>query len=298
MVNISALNLDANKLSLSQQERLAHIDFTLMFKGEAGRSNLTERFKIAASVATRDFALYHSYAPQNIFYDNKVRLHLKTSEFKPLFEYDVIRTLATISQGFGDGFLGSMPAPVVCETPYYLNNPKLNIVAAISEAIHKNSAVEIDYISPTSGNSNRIIIPHAIVDTGLRWHVRAFDQQRHTFIDFVLTRIKSATVIKKKSCDNEQFTADKQWNNILNIELIPHPRVKFPEAVEMDYGMNKGRLTINIRAALAGYMLRLWNVDCTKDHHKFGPEFHLALKNHHVLSEVDSALLAPGGKNN
>lgn len=285
-----------DSLSLSQQERLAHIDFTLMFKGEAGRHYITDRFKVAPSVATRDFALYHDYAPQNIKYDDKQRQHIKTAEFKPLFDYDVIRTLATFSQGFGDGLTGHIQAPKTCEAPYHLNSPDLNVVATISEAIHKGLPVEMDYVSPSSGTSSRVIVPHTVVDTGLRWHVRAFDRHRGEFRDFVLTRIKSIKLVTVAVDDNEHIENDLQWNNMLVLELIVHPRVKYPEAVELDYGMKRGSKKITIRSALAGYMLRLWNVDCSQDHHKYSSEFQLALKNNQVLSDVENAVLAPGGK--
>ena len=289
-------NSSLESLSLSQRERLAYIDFTLMFKGEAGRQYITDRFKVAPSVATRDFALYHNFAPQNIKYDDKLRQHIKTNQFKALFDYDVIRTLATFSQGFGDGLTGHIQPPKSCEAPYHLNSPDLNIVATLSEAIHKGKPVEMDYVSPSSGTSSRVIIPHTIIDTGLRWHVRAFDRYRGEFRDFVLTRIKSIKLITDTVEDKEQIESDLQWNKMLNLELIVHPRVKHPEAVELDYGMKRGSKKITIRAALAGYMLRLWNVDCSKEHHKFSPEFQLALNNTHILSNVENALLAPGGK--
>jgi len=274
---------------------MAHVDFTLMFKGEAGRQNITERFKVAPSAATRDFALYHEFAPQNIKYDDKLRQHIKTKEFKPLFDYDVIRTLATFSQGFGDGLTGHIQTPKSCEAPYHLNSPDLNVVATICEAIYKGLPVEIDYVSPSSGTRSRVIVPHTIIDTGLRWHVRAFDRYRGEFRDFVLTRIKSVKLIIGLVDDKEYCAQDTQWNNKVILELIVHPRVKYPEAVELDYSMERGSKKIIIRAALAGYMLRLWNVDCTKEHHKFSPEFHLALKNNQVLSNIENALLALGG---
>lgn len=50
-------------LTRNQRERLAHIDFTLLFKGEITRADLTGRFDIAAVQATKDLALYRSLAP-------------------------------------------------------------------------------------------------------------------------------------------------------------------------------------------------------------------------------------------
>jgi len=286
---------ELGQLSQSQRERLAHIDFTLLFKGEAGRSYLTERFSVAPSVATQDFARYRELAPQNLTYDDKRRVHLKSTHFKPLFTYDVVRTLATISQGFGDGFLGKVKPPMACEAPFHLNKPSLNIVATISEAIHKGSAVKIEYISPSSGVSHRTVVPHTLVDNALRWHVRTYDRKREDFCDFVLTRIKSVHLVDDpvdEDCETIQF--DKQWNRIVELELIPHPAIAHSEAIEMDYGMKDGCLKIEIRASFAGYLLRLWNIDCSQTHSADGKEFQLAVKNPGALYGVENAHLAPG----
>ena len=284
-----------DNLSHSQRERLSHIDFTLLFKGEARRSYLTERFNVSPSVATQDFARYKELAPRNVMYDEKRRLHLKTREFQPLFDYDVIRTLATISQGFGDGFLGKVRSSMACEAPFHLNKPKLDVVAAISEAIHNSAATDIVYTSLTRGAGSRQIVPHTLIDNGLRWHVRAFDRKQKEFRDFVLTRISKVDLLDDE-VNNEVETVpwDNQWNRIVELELIPHPRLEHPEAVGMDYSMENDCLRVETRAAFAGYLLRLWNVDCSKLIESEKPEFHLALKNPESLYGVNNAVLAPG----
>ncbi len=49
----------------------------------------------------------------------------------------------------------------------------------------------------------------------------------------------------------------------------------------------------NIRAAVAGYFLRRWNIDCSEDHSLRGNEYHLWLKNYPALYGVDNLLIAP-----
>ncbi|ODR87062.1 WYL domain-containing protein [Shewanella xiamenensis] len=286
--------LSLNSLTLAQRERLAHIDFVLMFKGEARRTDLVERFNIAPSVATQDFARYKEIAPQNVIYDEKRKQHLKTASFISLFDFDVIRTLATLSQGFGDGFIRQGFPTITCESPYRLNRPAIQVVAAISEGIYKASPLKITYHSLSSGKSVREIVPHTLVDTGLRWHVRAFDRASNEFRDFVLSRIESAKLHSNEPKEHEQQAKDKQWNRIVELELVPHPSINHKEAIERDYQMEQGALKIDIRAALAGYLLRLWNVDCSQAHTLTGPELHLALKNHQALYGVENLILAPG----
>lgn len=293
--------LTLESLTLAQRERLAHIDFVLMFKGEARRTDLVERFNIAPSVATQDFARYKEIAPQNVVYDEKRKQHLKAVSFVSLFDFDVIRTLATLSQGFGDGFSGQLKPPLACEAPYHLNKPNLSIVAKVTEAMHKGKALSITYVSLSSGETTREIVPHTLVDNGLRWHVRGFDRKRDEFRDFVLTRIKGAEVLESSTLppsavkESELETQDRQWNRFVELELVPHPRILHREAIELDYGMINGAVKVEIRAANAGYLLRLWNVDCSPD--AVLTETQLFLKNRAALYGVKNLDIAPGSEN-
>lgn len=288
------------QLPQATRDRIAHIDFTLLFKGEAVRADLVDRFSIAAAQATKDFTMYRELAPGNIEYDQKLKLHKRGEAFEPLFDYDVVRTLATISQGYGDGFTGKVKPPLACEAPYHLNKPSLSIVAKVTEAIHKGKALRITYVSLSSGETSREIVPHTLVDNGLRWHVRGFDRKHGEFRDFVLTRIKAAVVLEDSTLspsivkESELESQDRQWNRFVELELVPHPRIEHSEAIELDYGMTGGVLKVEIRAATAGYLLRLWNVDCSKAAQLKTPEFHLWLKNYQTLYGVGNLAIAPG----
>ncbi|WP_445512678.1 WYL domain-containing protein [Shewanella xiamenensis] len=266
-----------------------------MFKGEARRTDLVERFNIAPSVATQDFARYKEIAPQNVVYDEKRKQHLKAASFISLFDFDVIRTLATLSQGFGDGFSGQRKPPLACEAPYHLNKPSLSIVAKVTEAIHKGKALSITYVSLSSGETTREIVPHTLVDNGLRWHVRGFDRKHSEFRDFVLTRIKAAVVLEDSTLfEAELEIQDRQWNRFVELELVPHPRIEHSEAIELDYGMTGGVLKVEIRAATAGYLLRQWHVDCSTKSELEPRDFQLALKNLGALYGVGNLKIAPG----
>ena len=282
-------------LPQATRDRIAHIDFTLLFKGEAVRADLVDRFSIAAAQATKDFTMYRGLAPGNIEYDQKLKLHKRGKAFEPLFDYDVVRTLATISQGYGDGFTGKVKPPLACEAPYHLNKPSLSIVAKVTEAINKGKALSITYVSLSSGETTREIVPHTLVDNGLRWHVRGFDRKHAEFRDFVLTRIKAAVVLEDSWLSEAELeTQDRQWNRFVELELVPHPRIEHSEAIELDYGMTAGVMKVEIRAATAGYLLRLWNVDCSKAAQLKTPEFHLWLKNYQTLYGVGNLAIAPG----
>jgi predicted DNA-binding transcriptional regulator YafY len=137
--------------------------------------------------------------------------------------------------------------------------------------------------------TTREIVPFALADSGLRWHVRAFDRRSGEFRDFVLARLADARIVPGPSTITRSPTQDIQWNRITELELVPHPaNVQHPDTIEAEYGMENGVLKVRARAAMAGYLLRRWNVDCTEDHSLKGGENHLWLRNRQALVRRDA----------
>lgn len=285
------------KLSQSQRERLAYIEFRLYFLGEARRQDLIRRFGVAPAVATRDFAQFREIFPNNISFNGKTKSYVIGTDFLPTFNHVPERVLTALSQGFGDGESPVGEALLPCELPLALSRPSMAILAPIARAIHQQKAVRLKYQSHTSGPSKREIVPFALVNDGLRWHVRLFDRKSQEFRDFVLTRMAETSIIEDSPVQKHELpSADIQWNRIVELDLVPHPNQKHPEVVNGDFGMTGGVLHIKVRAAVAGYVLRQWIVDCTQDHSLKGQEYRLWLRNHLALYNVSSALFAPGYK--
>ena len=284
-----------DQLSYSQQQRLAYIDFKLFFTGSVTRNNIVQHFKLGVTAASRDLNLYKELASANLTYDHSLKKYFISDSFKPLFTHDAKRTLVKLANQISDGFdaIGDTNFPV--EQPSQLNVPDITVIAKLSQAMLNNKAVSIIYTSLSSGSAARELVPHSIVDNGLRWHVRAFDRKTNSFRDFVLTRIAKVTILKGTPENFENKIEDNQWQRILPLQLVPHPNnVEFPTAIKMDYGMQNGVLELNIRAAMAGYLLRRWNVDCTQNASLQGGEYQLYLRNNQSLYGAENLQIAPG----
>lgn len=281
-------------LSHGQRERLAYIDFRLYFFGEIGRPDLSGRFGVAPAGATRDLALYREIAPQNIEFDGSNKIYRIGKDFAPLFEHASQRVLSALALGFGDGVNGESHTLLPCESPAVLSSPKMEVLAPICRAIHAKRPVAIRYHSMSSGESERIIVPFALVDTGLRWHVRAFDRKSGEFRDFVITRIEAPTLLDEEPKANERPDNDIQWTRIVELDFVPHPRLSRPEIIQMDYGMTDGSIRMRVRAAVAGYMLLRWSVDASPDHSLKEEQYRLWLSDPLALYGVENAKLAPG----
>lgn len=281
-------------ISQAQQERLFHIDFKLRFLGTVNRNDLVNRFGIKAAAATRDISLYKELAPKNLIYDTKAKAYIEADTFNPLFNHQASQTLAALCYGLGDDHVSVNTPLVSSETPTQLNFPNLDVLAKVTKAIHQSKALNIYYRSLSSGLSQRDIVPFALVDNGLRWHVRAFDRKTKQFKDFVLNRIEKPKLLSSLIETRETKEEDIQWNRMVEMHIVPHPNLKHPETIEAEYAMIEGVLRVQIRAAVAGYVLRRWNVDCSKKHTLMGPEFQLWLKNIQTLYGVENLAIAPG----
>ena len=289
--------LDLERLPLVQRERLSHIDFKLYFLGELRRADVVERFETGPAGATRDIAQYREIAPENLDLDQATKTYRPTPEFSPLFEHSPQRVLTALSQGFGEGIGDQLRPMVRCEFPNMLCLPKMSVLAPITRAINRGKAVRLGYTSVDSGWTERELVPSALVNIGTRWHVRAFDRKSKEFRDFVITRMEKPIVLEGSPILPEETSEkDDQWNRIIELELVPHPKHPRPEVVRLDYDLPPdGVLRVRVRAATAGYMLRRWTVDCSPDHSLEGLEYALWLRDPLALYG-SNVYLAPGYK--
>ena len=293
-------SLDTSIYPASQRVRLRYIDFRLFFTGCIKRTDLMDRFSIAEAAASKDLAAYREAAPDAVAYDAASKTYFVTKTYTRTFVRDVkaVHLLRALVHGMGDEFGSSQEPLIPCELPSRLHRPHIETVAQVSRAIYAGHALEVDYLSRETSEC-RVLIPFSLAGNGLRWHVRAYDRRRNRFGDFVVNRIENARILPDEPvAPHERKEFDKQWNRIVELELVPHPKLASKRFVELEHGMTNGVLNHEVRAALAGYLLRLWNVDCTPDAslrgNKFGHEYQLWLRNPQTLYGVDNVHIAPG----
>lgn len=283
------------QLPQPQRDRLKQIELRLRFLGEVRRADLMARFGIQSAAASRDLALYKELAPFNAKFDQRSKLYVLGEGFVPLFETQPDQALSWLVEQVGDVVGPTGDSLVPCSMPARLTTPKVDVLATVTRGIHLHQSLEIKYHSISSGQSEREIVPFALLDTGLRWHVRAYDRKSEEFRDFVLTRIHEPKLCANKPPQKQELPEhDVQWTRIVDLQLVPHPDRRHPEVTCMDYGISGSSLNLSVRGAIAGYVLRRWNVDCSPDHGLTGPEHRLWLRDNLALYGVKSAVIAPG----
>jgi len=211
-------------LTQPQRDRLAFVELRVRFIGEIRRQDLLSRFGIQSAAASRDLALYKELAPGNLDYDPKGKSYILGQEFRPVFHFPPERVLSWLTTGFGDGEPMRLKAWVDSEPLSRITYPDLDVLSSMTRAIHQECPLGIEYHSITTGRTEREIVPFALVDNGLGWHVRAFDRTSQEFRDFVITRIKRPVLLKGQSvAPHEMIDQDIQWTRIVELELVPHP---------------------------------------------------------------------------
>ena len=283
-----------NRLSQAQRERLAYIELKAFFCADLTRVDIERRFGVKPAASARDLIAYRCLAPGNLIYTAASRCYRPSSQFKLLFEQSADRVLSWFRSGIGDSLDLRLRRSVPCESAGELVSPDLEMLASITRAITARQLIRVSYLSLSSGASTKTLAPLALADTGLRWHLRAFDQERGGFADFVLTRIVKVKALPESIPHEQCLESDIQWARVVRLELVAHPGVEHKRAVEADYGMQGGVLALDMRAPLVGYAMRRWAVDCTPEHALDPKSHHLWLRNGATLYGVESAALAPG----
>ena len=291
---MSGNNPQLNELPHAQRERLAFIDFSLQFFGHVSRQDVIQRFATGLAAGTRDFALYKQLAERNLTLDHQSKHYIRAAEFQPLFDHNPDVILHSLSRGFGDGISHQTQPSQQCFDAMNLVHPDNHIIASLVRAIHLRCPIDCDYVSLATGAKHRVLVPHAIVNNGHRWHVRAYDTASQSFKDFVCTRFTRVDLLQREVSHAESASQDLSWSKQVELILIPHPDLQHPDAIALDYGMVEGVRRVTTRAALAAYILRHWQVDCSVTYRIRGQGCQLALQNLAVLDDIESAGLAPG----
>ncbi|SON48980.1 helix-turn-helix transcriptional regulator [Vibrio tapetis] len=247
--------------------RYRMIEVIALWEGRLTTNHLIKSFGIGRQQASKDINTYLAeIAPCNLVYDKQLKGYKPSDSFIPKLtsghadEYlhilsrseDMTVTFDELDMGFENT---TMVRPVT-------RNITPEILRPLVQGIREKKRVDLSYTSLKNGEEvERIISPHTLVCTPLRWHVRAYCEHSEDYRDFVLSRIRGVPTLEtKKIKEKEQ---DKLWNTHLSIKLIPDSRLTEAQAkvISHDYGMEKGTLAIPTNAALVRYVLDAYRID-------------------------------------
>ena len=255
------------------RQRLQYIELMAFYTGVVTRSDIARTFGISDAAATKDLKLYSQFAPDNLTYKHGVFGFIPTPGFKEIFsDLSPAKVLPLIAGNLptaGGPAENQLVYGVVVESlPMPARLPDKHDLAQIIQAIKNKRQLRVQYrsLSDREGEEERIIEPHSLVNTGLRWHLRAYNEQTFDFRDFVLSRITQAKVMAEPAESSPQY--DDDWIETVTLKLTPHTGLSQQKQLHLliDYGVSEGDIEVEVRRALLGYVLQRLSVDTSRDH--------------------------------
>jgi predicted DNA-binding transcriptional regulator YafY len=247
--------------------RYRYIETIALWEGRLTTRHLCDTFGIGRQQASKDINNYlREIGPGNLEYDKYLKGYKPSGQFAP-----------RLTRGLADEYLHLMARNNELSTMFDslalnvanvevlmvpVRDVKPEVLRPIMQAARQKKRLEVDYVSINAPDrEGRIIVPHTLVYTGVRWHVRAWCEKNQGYRDFVLSRFRDIPEILGDS--EHGVDGDSEWNTRVSIRIVPDPRLSREQrqVVEVDYGMQDGALEVTTRGKLVPYALKLLHID-------------------------------------
>ena len=246
------------------------IETVVWWEGRLTTGHLIQSFGISRQQASKDINTYITeHAPKNLTYDKQLKGYVPSKQFKPLFIDDSASAyLHLLNQTHSraphvEGLALAYAHTMVLEVPDRTIRPE--VLRPLLKACRDSEVIEVEYVSLANPvPDTRLIAPHTLIYTGMRWHVRAYCEKNREYRDFVLSRLRGKPEYERKT--ENLIDEDEDWNTKVAVIIEPDSRLK-PEQkaiIEADFGMEDGVLIIPTRRALVKYVLQRFQIDPKK----------------------------------
>jgi len=243
------------------------IETVAWWEGRLTTGHLMQSFGISRQQASKDINTYiNEHAPENLTYDKKLKGYVPAKSFAPRFiENSASAYLHLLYQNNErkdhiEGLALAYAHTRVLEVPDRPIRPE--VLRPLLKACREGLRLETEYVSlNTPQAETRLIAPHTLVYTGMRWHVRAYCEKNRQYRDFVLSRLRGEPELLDASANGAD--QDEDWNTDIPVIFTADQRLK-PEQmaiIETDFGMVDGQLVVPSRRALVKYVLQRYQID-------------------------------------
>lgn len=262
----------AEEMGHAQRERLRFIESSLLWEGALRRQRVSDVFDVSLNHVTKDLRRYEDAFPNNILFDHRRQAYVPGPRFRPQIasrdprEYLALQlahaesgsnVIAPLLAGWDTVPTATVPAP-----PHGISEATLKTVV---RAISQHACVDALYHSSRGrAPGRRLIWPHALVHTGVRWHVRAYDDLSKAYRNFALQRIDDARLLDKSV--PAEAGQDELWSRTVIVKVIPNPKLNQHQRdiVIRDFGMKQGtnpHWAVELRCSMVGYFVAQYGLD-------------------------------------
>lgn len=244
------------------------IEIIALWEGRLTTNHLCTAFGIGRQQASADINTYlRTIGAGNLEYDRVLKGYIPSASFKPVVTSGVadeyLHALAhnnELSHTF-ESLQLETPNTEVLRLP--IRDVQPDVVRPLVQAARAGKRLEVEYASLENPRPEpRVIAPHTLVFTGLRWHVRAWCERNGDYRDFVLSRFRGVPDIINDT-SKHGADGDRLWNERVTVRIKPDSRLTADQrrVIAQDYGMVRQVLRLETRAALVKYLLDLLRLD-------------------------------------
>ncbi|WP_236249955.1 helix-turn-helix transcriptional regulator [Pseudomonas cichorii] len=243
------------------------IETVAWWEGRLTTGHLMQSSFISRQQASKDINTYISeHVSKNLTYDKRIKGYVLSRTFKPCFiDLSASAYLDLLAQNSEhaphiEGLKLAYTHTPMLQVPDRSIQPE--ILRPLLQACREGLRLEVEYVSLANPEPEiRLIEPHTLVHTGMRWHVRAYCEKNGAYRDFVLSRMRGQPELLEGNGNG--IEGDTVWNTEVSVTLEPDPQLDAAQKaiMEGDYGMLNGRLDIPSRQALVKYVLQRYQID-------------------------------------
>lgn len=243
------------------------IETIVWWEGRLTTGHLMQSFGISRQQASKDINTYISeHASRNLTYDKQLKGYVPSKTFNPRFiDLSASAYLDLLAQNNEraphiEGLKLAYAHTLVLQVSDRSIQPE--ILRPLLKACRDKLRLEIEYVSLANPEPEvRVIEPHTLVYTGMRWHVRAYCEKNGQYRDFVLSRLRGQPDLLDASPNTRE--QDEDWNVEVPIIFEPDWRLNAAQKaiIETDFGMTQGQLVVPSRRALVKYVLQRYQID-------------------------------------
>lgn len=261
-------SIESVRWDLALRYRL--IETVAWWEGRLTTGHLMQSFGISRQQASKDINTYITeHAQKNLTYDKHLKGYVPSRSFRPQFiDNSASAYLHLLNQNHEraphiEGLALAYAHTEVLKVPDRSVRPE--VLRPLLKACREGQRLECEYVSLANPvPETRLIAPHTLVYTGMRWHVRAFCEKNRDYRDFVLSRFRGVPDVLDTS--EHVREKDEGWSTEVTVIIEPDPRLKQEQRaiIEQDFGMLQGQLVIPSRGALVQYVLQRYQIDPNK----------------------------------
>lgn len=274
------------KTSRGHQERLKAVEILLLWESQVSRPRLADIFDVHGTVLSRDMAAYADLVPDNCQYDTGARAYVVTPYARPQL------TEGRFSEY--EGLVGTLPLQdlrsdvELISTQQHATNIPYKPFSRIHSAVREGKQIQIEYRSLNHPEVHeRTIRPHAFIQAGPRWHVRAYCDKAKEFRDFNIGRI--SRVDDPTHSLLPEAEEDQAWGTLITLRLIAHPHLNAAQIqlVRDEYMAGTIAMVFEVRLPVSKYLVQAYRA-AIDTNTQLPPEFILAV---HKPSELPAGAL-------